>query len=196
MGRGSGGFRGAAGRTLGDGARSAAERSDAAGDVKAMESMTTREGDGRTITVVEESRIPLDGLLLGLGAVLPFPLALAVLWLAEPATGRVAVDAISAYGAAILVFLGGVRRGLSFRTPGGPRPGQIGMALWLFAAGLVALVLPVAAALGVLLAAYASVFILDPVAARRGEAPLYFARLRPGQLAIPVAALVLMLLSF
>ncbi len=152
-------------------------------------------GERRTITVVEEARVPADGLVLGFGAVLPFPVALAVLWFADAAAGAVALAALEIYGAAILIFLGGVRRGLSFRTEGGPRAGQIGMALWLFAAGLGALALATVPALGLLLAGYASLFILDPLAARRGEAPLYFARLRPWQMAIPVAVLALVLLG-
>ena len=35
--------------------------------------------------------------------------------------------------------------------------------------------------------------ILDPIAARDGQAPLFFARLRPPQMAIAVASLVALL---
>ena len=66
--------------------------------------------------------------------------------------------------------------------------------LWLFCLGftaivLTALALPVAAAI-LLLAGYLSLEILDPIAARKLEAPLYFARLRPAQMAIPIACLL------
>ena len=44
-------------------------------------------------------------------------------------------------------------------------------------------------ALIVLLAGFGAVFVLDPIAARRGEAPLYFSRLR--RLQIPIILLAL-----
>ena len=154
-----------------------------------------REGNERIITVIERRQIPLDGLLLGFGAMLPFPIALAALWLGDAATGALAVAATKTWGAAILIFLAGVRRGLSFRTPGGPRPTQVGMALWLFVSGLAPTVLPAFPALSLILAGYASLLVLDPIAARHDETPLYFARLRPWQMAIPVTAITLMLVT-
>ena len=53
-----------------------------------------------------------------------------------------------------------------------------------------ALALPIVAAI-LLLLGYLGLEILDPIAARKLEAPLYFARLRPAQMAIPVACLFL-----
>jgi hypothetical protein len=44
-----------------------------------------------------------------------------------------------------------------------------------------------------LLAGHATLMLLDPVAARRGEAPLYFARLRPPQMGLAVASLAFVL---
>ena len=66
--------------------------------------------------------------------------------------------------------------------------------LWLFCLGfgatiLTALVLPLPASL-LLLLGFLSLGILDPIAARSLEAPLYFARLRPAQMAIPVVCLL------
>ena len=89
-----------------------------------------------------------------------------------------------------------MRRNLSFRTPGGPRLTQIAMMLWLFLAGLGALLAPPTLALGLLLAGYGSPDGARPasIAARRAEAPLYFARLRPPQMAIAVASLAALLL--
>ena len=46
-----------------------------------------------------------------------------------------------------------------------------------------------AVALGLLIVGFTEITILDPVAARRGEAPLFFERLRPAQ--IPLAVLSL-----
>jgi Protein of unknown function (DUF3429) len=146
------------------------------------------QADSRSETVVERQRIPLDGLIFGYGAMMPFPLAAAAVWLGDAELGALAAAVATIWGGAILIFLAGVRRDLSFRTPGGPRPSQIAMMLWLFLAGLAALVLPPAPALWLLLAGFASLMALDPIAARRDEAPLYFARLRPPQMAIPVVS--------
>ena len=44
-------------------------------------------------------------------------------------------------------------------------------------------------ALVLLLLSYGSEIVLDPAAARGGEAPCHFARLRPAQLLIPMAGL-------
>ena len=154
----------------------------------------TSDDETRTITVEERAVVPLDGLLLGYGPMLPFPAAVAAMLLGPAALAEVAPALVVLWGAAILMFLGGVRRGLSFRTPGGPRLSQIAMMLWLFLAGLGALMLPGPWALVLLLAGYASLMVLDPIAARREEAPLYFARLRPSQMAIPVASLAALLL--
>ena len=66
--------------------------------------------------------------------------------------------------------------------------------LWLFCLGFAAIVLtaialPVPAAV-LLLLGYLSLEVFDPIAARKLEAPLYFARLRPAQMAIPVLCLL------
>jgi hypothetical protein len=142
----------------------------------------------RTLTIEERDRIPWDGLILGYGAMLPFVAGAAAAWLWPEAAER-AARWTALWGGAILIFLSGVRRGLSFRTPGGPRWPQLAMFAWLFWAGLAALLLPPGWALWVLLAGFASLMALDRRAALRGEAPLYFARLRPWQMAVPVLCL-------
>ena len=89
-----------------------------------------------------------------------------------------------------MAFLAGVRRGLSFRTPGGARPAQIATVFWLFLLAIASLVVPSRLlGLGLLATGFASLAVLDPSAARQQEAPLFFARLRPIQMAIPVTAL-------
>ena len=68
---------------------------------------------------------------------------------------------------------GPARRGVSFRTPGGPTPAQIGTMLWLFVLGVGALAtLPLGVARALLLLGYVSLAVLDPLAARRGAAVL------------------------
>lgn len=149
----------------------------------------------RTETVTETRRVPLDGAIFGWGAMLPFPALALAAWTAEPTLAALARGAAILWGAAILCFLAGVRRGLSFRTPGGPRAAQLVTMLWLFLAGLAALVLPAGGALVLLTAGYASLAVLDPIAARRDEAPLYFTRLRPWQMALAAVSLGLLWLG-
>lgn len=140
--------------------------------------------------VAEEGRVPWLGVLLGYGAMVPFPVLALAGWLGWAG----AVGGAILWGGAVLCFLSGVRRGLSFRTPGGPTLAQLAVFAWLFAAGIAALAMPwPVAALLLLTAGYGSLIPLDPVAARGGEAPLYFARLRPWQMAIPVASLLALL---
>ena len=155
--------------------------------------MARTDEQARSFTIEERPAVPLDGLVLGYGPMLPFPASVAALLLAPAGWAALALSLVILWGAAILIFLGGVRRGLSFRTPGGPRLTQIAMMLWLFLAGLGALLAPPTVALVLLLAGYASLMLLDPTAARRTEAPLYFARLRPPQMAIAVASLAALL---
>ena len=113
--------------------------------------------------------------------------------LALPRGRRAALLLTLLWGCAILLFLSGVRRGLSFRTEGGPTLTQMATMIGLFSLGFVALALAIldeaVAALVLLLVGFGAIAVLDPIAARRGEAPLFFARLRPVQ--IPIALLSL-----
>lgn len=140
--------------------------------------------------VAEEGRVPWLDVLLGYGAMVPFPVLAVAGWLGWAG----AVGGAVLWGGAVLCFLSGVRRGLSFRTPGGPTAAQLAVFAWLFSAGIIALAMPLpAASLLLLSVGYGSLIGLDPVAARRGEAPFYFARLRPWQMVIPVASLLALL---
>ena len=92
------------------------------------------------------------------------------------------------------MFLGGVRRGLSFRTPGGAAARadrDDAVAVPRGARGAHGADGPSRSPCS--RAAYASLMVLDPIAARRAEAPLYFARLRPPQMAIATASLAALL---
>lgn len=145
--------------------------------------------DARRFDVEETPRIPRDGLLLGFAAMMPFPAALIVVLAFPAGFGEAALSLVTIWGAAVLLFLAGVRRGISFRSPGGPSAAQLLAMTALFLAGLAALLLPVGWALALQTVAYAGLMLGDPVAARRAEVPLYFARLRPPQMAIAVASL-------
>ena len=140
--------------------------------------MRRRSLTARSLRLFETSRVPWDAVILGWGPMLPFPVALGLV-LRGGVAGEVALDLIVLWGAAVVIFLSGVRRGLSFRTPGGWTWAQMGVFAGLFWAGLLALVLPLSWALWLLATAYLSLAVLDPIAARWEEAPLYFARLRP-----------------
>lgn len=150
-----------------------------------------------SFVVTEPSRTPLLGLLLGYAAMVPIALgALGVLGLQHP-YDVVALDFAATWASAVLIFLAGVRRGLSFRTPGGETTAQIVTMFWLFCLGVAALyglmLLFFATALVILLLGYLTLAVFDPIAARRGEAPPFFARLRPMQMVVPLLSLALML---
>ena len=146
-----------------------------------------------TFTLTEPAETPWLGVFFGYIAMVPFVIGVLGFWLASEPWRGAALAITLFWGCAILTFLSGVRRGVSFRTPGGVTAAQIVTMLWLFGLGFAAIVLtavalPLAAA-ALLLIGYLSLEILDPIAARKLEAPLYFARLRPAQMAIPVACL-------
>ena len=137
------------------------------------------------------TRTPPLELLLGYGPALvilaagalalagvPFALTLGCLW-----------------AAAILIFLAGMVRGLSFFTEGGPRMTQVGVMMARFVCGLAALLLPPILATPVLAIGYLTSLIYDPIAARNGAAPRYFAQLRPPQMAIALMGLVLLFVA-
>lgn len=96
------------------------------------------------------------------------------------------------WASAILIFLAGVVRGLSFFTEDGPRASQVVVMMARFLCGLVALALPPLLATPVLAIGYLTALIYDPFAARSGAAPRYFARLRPPQMGIALVGLVLL----
>lgn len=146
----------------------------------------------RSFTIEEHNPIPGLSLFLGFGAMLPIAAGTILAYLLPAPGQEVLRDLTLLWSAAILLFLSGVRRGLAFRTPpAGETAAQIVATLWLFVLGFAALLLiqtwlsPVVLTVG-----YLSIAILDPLAARRREAPLFFARLRPVQMAIPIGSLI------
>lgn len=154
--------------------------------------------DAALVLRVEEPRsAPLLGVLLAYAAMIPV-LSGAIAFAVVPLEARpLVLGATIIWGASIVLFLSGVRRGLSFRTPGGATVSQVSTLMGLFGLGILALcglwlATPVPS-LVLLLLAFAGMGVLDPIAARRGETPLYFARLRPLQMAVPSAALIALL---
>ena len=93
-----------------------------------------------------------------------------------------------AWTGALLAFLSGVRRGLTFSEAGGGRAGELVTMLTVFFAGVLTLLLQ---SLWIGAVGIAAVGVLDAMAARRLETPDYFAVLRPLQMVVGAAALVL-----
>jgi hypothetical protein len=153
--------------------------------------------DETEFRLTEHRSIPWLGIVFGYLPMAPFVAGAAGAWLTRDIVRAALLDLTILWAAAILLFLAGVRRGLSFRTPGGPRGSQIATMLGLFCLGLLALLAErgglVILALGLELVGFAALTLLDPVAAERQEAPLFFARLRPLQMPIAVASLAALL---
>jgi Protein of unknown function (DUF3429) len=153
----------------------------------------TVDHDRRRIEVVETNEIPRLDILFGFGPTVPFIFGVVVAWWFPEPWRLIALQLTALWGSAIMLFLSGVRRGLSFRTKDGPTLSQMATMLMLFGLGLSSLgalwLGQVIWALVLLLAGYSSIFLLDPIAARRGEAPLHFERLR--RLQMPIVVLTL-----
>ena len=137
-----------------------------------------------------QDHTPAESLVLAYAAMLPIASGTA----ASLALGRERGAALEVstirFAGAVLCFLAGVRRGLSFRQPGGPTVGQLGVMFSAFSLGSGALLLPPRKpALLLLLSGFGLLALLDPEAARTHQAPRFFARLRPVQMVIPIASL-------
>ncbi|WP_420391929.1 DUF3429 domain-containing protein [Acuticoccus sp.] len=150
-----------------------------------------------SITVTEPRSVPATSVFFGGIALVPMVVGAALGFVAD-GWAPLFVDLTLLWGATIVIFLAGVRRGVSFRTMNGPTTSQLLVMLWLFGLGSGSLLVtalsvgtgavpPAAIASALLAVGFASLVILDPIAADRGEAPLFFKRLRPVQM--PVAAL-------
>ncbi len=140
--------------------------------------------------------IPLDSLIFGYGPMLPFVAAALGVWL-SPALREAAIGLTIIWGGLILSFVGGVRRGFDFGDTAASTRTEIGtMTLHVSIAGL-ALISGwqgrPAWAIGLLAAGFALVALLDSSAARAGNAPAHFARLRAPQIAIAVVSLLFVL---
>ena len=151
----------------------------------------------RTIDVGERPEVPWLSIVLGYGPMLPFVAGAGASWTLHGSWHGEVVFLTMIWADAILAFLAGVRRGLSFRTEGGPAVAQIATMFGLFVLALTSLLALThgfaRVAVGSTLVGFAAVMVLDPIAARNGQAPLFFARLRPPQIAIAAASLAVLL---
>lgn len=139
--------------------------------------------------------MPLEAVLLGYGPMVPIAAGAIGAWLLPVELAATALQLTLVWTSSIVAFLSGVRRGLSFRAPEGPTMAQRAAFLWLFllAFGAIAL-LPRPSSTALLALGCLSVAVLDFRAAQVGDAPPYFARLRPFQMLIAVFSLVAILI--
>lgn len=136
---------------------------------------------------------PPADMVLAYAAMVPILAGAGIVVIAWPAP--LVLRLLVLWAGSILCFLGGVRRGTAFYTPGGASLGEQATMLWIFGTGVAAVVTPAAwAALLVLVVGYASVAVLDRRAARQSVAPLFFAGLRPPQMLVAVVSLAAALL--
>ncbi len=154
--------------------------------------MSPRAPQTAPITVNEPLRSPPVDVFLAYAAIVPITAGALALFV-FPDWSRAILPLTLVWAGAIVTFLSGVRRGVSFRMPDGATIGQLAMMGWLFLAGLSSILLAgiqsFSLATGILLLAYVSLGVLDPIAARKGEAPRSFAGLRPYQMGLAVLSL-------
>lgn len=137
---------------------------------------------------------PLGGLLLAYASVAPIAVGGAAALLGQAVWRAVLTHLVLAWSGAVLCFLAGVRRGDSFHTPRGPTMLQLAGVFGTFSCAVLGLALPwPKLAILALVAGYAAVAILDPAAANRGQAPRFFARIRPPQMGVALLGLVALL---
>ena len=153
----------------------------------------------RTISITEHPEVPWLSLAFGYGPMLLLATGAIASWILKGALRDEVVLLTCIWGTAILGFLSGVRRGLSFRTEGGEALAQLATMLLLFILALASMVAIahgwMAAAITCLLLGFGAVLVLDPIAARHGQAPLFFIKLRPPQMALAVTSLGVLLVE-
>jgi hypothetical protein len=131
--------------------------------------------------------VPRPALVLGLMGLIPFG-GLAIADALDPAS-PVWTQALHAYAATILSFLGGVRWGLAMRD-GAPVLRDLAVSVIPQLAGWIALLLPPATAAGVLSVALALLWSADRRLARAGSAPPWYGALRTPLTAGAVASIL------
>jgi hypothetical protein len=128
--------------------------------------------------------------VLGWAAMLPLVACALAAWLTAGSFQAAAMSLSIIWGGAVLAFLAGVRRGLSFRTPGGAGWTQIAFMLWIFGLAFASMIaLQPLTSLGLLILGYASLALAARGAALREEVPTFFAGLRPAQMSAAALSL-------
>jgi Protein of unknown function (DUF3429) len=149
------------------------------------------------VWLAEVERIPRPALWLGLLGAIPFLAGAISQWAALARVGHVPVLAASLlYGAVILSFLGGIRWGTAIGPYGAMRQA------WEFtgsiipaAIGWIALLLPPAAGLSLLIIGFLAQALWDVIAVEDGRLPAWFGTLRMVLTSIAVISLTAILLK-
>ncbi|MFK7888762.1 MAG: DUF3429 domain-containing protein [Gammaproteobacteria bacterium] len=124
------------------------------------------------------TRVPANAAWLGGLGALPF-IGLALLSIFSNLNDALALLALSAYGAVILSFLGGIHWGLAIgRAPDAPSTAALILSVVPSLIGWVALLLERELGLLVLAAAVAAMFFVDTNLTQRRMAPIWYPRLR------------------
>lgn len=117
-----------------------------------------------------KDKVPLDSVIFGYGPMLPFLAAAIGVWSMPPPWPGFARDMVILWGALILAFVAGVRRGFGFGAPAASISAAIAAMLLYFVPAGVALLLHwadhLSLALAVLIVGYALVAMFDAQAAR------------------------------
>ncbi len=152
--------------------------------------LTTPAGD-RALDIVEAERPSRLDLALAFGAVAPLVAGAVAAWTTGGSTRDLAMSLAIIWGGAILAFMAGVRRGLSFRTRDGPQGAQLAVTLWIFALAFGSMVaLRPLTSLILLIVGYASLLLsAGAAAAAHADASLAFGSVRPVQTAVAVLSL-------
>jgi hypothetical protein len=139
---------------------------------------------------------PPAAIWLGVMGLLPFVALAAASVVSEPPPLAHVAFALTAYGAAILSFLGGIHWGLAIGGYGSERGHgapfrRLGVSVLPSMLGWAALLLPLSAGLYLLAAGFSLLLLYDLRASRTGQAPPWYPSLRlPLTLAVVVALLV------
>jgi hypothetical protein len=156
--------------------------------------MSSNPPSAQPVTDALRHATPLDGLLLAYASVAPIVAGGAALLVAPAGLRPGLTHLVLAWSSAVLCFLAGVRRGDSFHTPNGPTPLQLAGVFGTFSCAVLGLALPWPRLGAVaLMAGFAAVGVLDAVAANRGQAPRFLARIRPPQMLVALAGLAALL---
>jgi len=124
------------------------------------------------------TRVPTNAIWLGGLGALPF-IGLALLSILTDFNDAAALLALSAYGAVILSFLGGIHWGLAIgRAPNAPSTSALILSVVPSLVGWVGLLLDRQTGLLLLAAGVAAMFFVDANLTRRGLAPAWYPRLR------------------
>lgn len=141
----------------------------------------------------QPAKVPTLSIVLGYGPVALLPLAAIISAALPPQPGFNLLLGGQLWAAGVLIFMGGVRRGLSFDRAAAQLPRQLSAAIVYFLIGVIAMIVPIGPAFLLLMLGYALAGWSDRRAARAGDVPLHFAKLRPIQAAIAVVGLAALL---